>query len=330
MKMKISAVLPITMLFSFNQIGSCTLLRGTNENNDVTGPNSLERKLWEECCWKGKCANPGQWLEESEKECMCNQNGDGSWVNCRSIDDETTKEPAKKCCHDGTCSNPGQWSQGSMRTCMCNQNGDGSWVNCKTDDSWEKTEGTTHLQRSQQFNPTDFVFDLLGSTPNSVTNSGSIQVANVVKFRSLEGHGISTVLFNLEPCGINLPHIHLRATELLYVISGENVQTVFGEENGSGSRTIVNNIREGQVTFFPQGTIHYQQNLGCKRATYISTLNSEDPGVITITTKFFDFPKEAVQSSLGAGNNSVNRLIKGLPSGPAAGQRECMIKCGIW
>lgn len=41
----------------------------------------------------------------------------------------------------------------------------------------------------------------------------------------------------------------------------------------------MNNVTTGQVSIFPQGYIHFQQNLGCKPAKFIAALSSEDPGL---------------------------------------------------
>jgi hypothetical protein len=72
----------------------------------------------------------------------------------------------------------------------------------------------------------------------------------------LQGEGVAFTLFKLDPCSINLPHTHPRATELLFVnfyksikklksfflflnmISAENLQVGFTEENGG--RVIIN------------------------------------------------------------------------------------------
>ena len=37
-------------------------------------------------------------------------------------------------------------------------------------------------------------------------------------------------------------------------------------------------MTSGQVAVFPLGYIHYEQNLACTPASFISALNSEDPG----------------------------------------------------
>lgn len=81
---------------------------------------------------------------------------------------------------------------------------------------------------------------------------------------------------------------------MLYVIKGEQVRVAFVEENG-GEGAVVNDLAQGDVAFFPQGLIHYQQNLDCEPATFLAALNNDDPGAVTITTRFFELPTEAIQ-----------------------------------
>ena len=94
------------------------------------------------------------------------------------------------------------------------------------------------------------------------------------------------------------PHSAFPVTRLqmLYTIEGDKLRVAFVEENG-GEGAVVNDLYRGDVAFFPQGLIHYQQNLGCKPVTFLAALNSEDPGVVTITTRFFELPSEAIQAS---------------------------------
>ena len=58
-----------------------------------------------------------------------------------------------------------------------------------------------------------------------------------------------------------------------------------------------NDLVAGDVAFFPQGLIHYQQNLDCYPGDIPGCVNPEDPGVVTITTRFFKLPIEAIQVS---------------------------------
>lgn len=54
----------------------------------------------------------------------------------------------------------------------------------------------------------------------------------------------------------------------------------FIEENGA--RFVKNTLTKGQGTLFPQGSIHYQLNLGCDPVLFVAALNDEDPGTSQI------------------------------------------------
>lgn len=176
-----------------------------------------------------------------------------------------------------------------------------------------------------RFNAEDFVYDVYAA-PSSVGGmAGTVKPVDVETMPSLDGEGVSYSVFQIEPCGINLPHVHPRASEILYVINGSDLRVSFVEENGG--RTITNDIREGMVTMFPRGLIHYQQNLGCETANYISGLDHEDPGVVTISTRFFAFPPEAIASALDTTDAETEYLTAGIPLNPAMGREECMQRC---
>jgi oxalate decarboxylase/phosphoglucose isomerase-like protein (cupin superfamily) len=235
------------------------------------------------------------------------------------------------CTFEGKTVAPGQWLQGTQKTCMCDRFGSQSFVDCVLNGSKATPLAAgvarTAIAARQEFEAKDFVFDLLGSVPVAITAGGTAQVLTVAQLPSLTGTGLSYTLVNLEPCAINPPHIHPRATELIYVISGNKLRAAFAEENGG--RVIVNDIGMGETTFFPEGLIHYQQNLSCEPVMFLAALSNEDPGVVSIATQFFKLPEEAQLTTLNQTATVVNKLIAGLPTGPAAGRQECLSKCGL-
>ena len=171
-----------------------------------------------------------------------------------------------------------------------------------------------------RFSASDFLYDVDAASSSVPGTAGTVKPVDVETMPALVGEGVSYSVFQIEPCGINLPHVHPRASEILYVINGSNIRAVFVEENGG--RVISNVMRQGHVTFFPQGLIHYQQNLGCTTANYISALNHEDPGVVTISTLFFRLPMEAIASALDTTDIETRNLIAGIPQNPAEGREE--------
>lgn len=62
-----------------------------------------------------------------------------------------------------------------------------------------------------------FTFDLENSAPGPNSGGGTIKALNVGNFPALARLGISYNLVELMPCGINLPHVHPRGTELSMV-----------------------------------------------------------------------------------------------------------------
>eukprot|EP00904_Undaria_pinnatifida_P006369 jgi/Undpi1/2862/HiC_scaffold_14.g06239.m1 len=183
-------------------------------------------------------------------------------------------------------------------------------------------------QRIAEFDVEDFAFSLGGPKPDAIVDGRQIRVGNLNQLPSLAGQGISMVLVNLDACAINLPHVHPRGTEMIYTIEGNNLRVAFAKENG-GDGAVVNDLAAGDVAFFPQGLIHYEQNLDCEPAAFLSALNSEDPGIVTITTTFFQLPDEAIQASLNIDDPTLKALLEVLPEAPAMARRQCLQRCGL-
>ncbi|CAM9889687.1 unnamed protein product [Chrysoparadoxa australica] len=186
----------------------------------------------------------------------------------------------------------------------------------------------TTLAMRAQFDDEDFTLDLAGLdvTPQA---GGTVQGGNLANWPALDGQGLSVALFNLEPCGINLPHVHPRASELVYAIDAKKLLVAFSEENGG--RGIENKISTGMTTFFPEGLVHFQQNLSCENAKYVAFLNSEDPGIVTITTAgLANLPIESVADAFGVSTEEAKMLVEGFPPGPASGMMSCLKRCGIY
>jgi hypothetical protein len=68
-------------------------------------------------------------------------------------------------------------------------------------------------------------------------------------------------------------------------------------------------------------------NLDCKTAKYISVLNNEDPGVLTISNRLFELPVEALSATFDLPMNEINAIKDRLPSTIAKGRQECLSRC---
>lgn len=78
----------------------------------------------------------------------------------------------------------------------------------------------------------------------------------------------------IRACGVVLPHLHPRASQIYFIIKGE-FELGFIEENGADFTG--QTIREGQGSIFPQGSIHYFLNTRCENSSLVAVASSEDP-----------------------------------------------------
>jgi len=162
---------------------------------------------------------------------------------------------------------------------------------------------------------------------------GQVDLANRKNFPLLTGLGISAAGIFFEPCGLNTPHIHPDATEFFTVVTDSNITTGFVAENGfvTEQRTSLSLF---QGTAFPQGSIHWQQNLDCYPAVAIAGLNSEDPGASSIAQNFLiNTSGDIVDATLGfpkqIDQNNFADFKKAIPVTLAQGVEECLIRCNL-
>ncbi|KAH0731771.1 hypothetical protein KY289_002959 [Solanum tuberosum] len=103
------------------------------------------------------------------------------------------------------------------------------------------------------------------SKPGVITSTyGSVVTgANVLTIPGLNTLGVSMARIDYAPGGINPPHVHPRATEMIF------------------------RIVQGEVFVFPRGLVHFQKNNGKYPAAVIAALNSQLPGAQSIATTLF-------------------------------------------
>ncbi|KAI0774249.1 RmlC-like cupin domain-containing protein [Fomes fomentarius] len=171
----------------------------------------------------------------------------------------------------------------------------------------------------------DFVFDFLKA--NFTNPAGTAVGAAVGNFPALVNNGIAMTVAFLGPCGMNTPHTHPRATEMLYLVNG-SITTGMIPENTS--RFVFNQLQAGQAQVFLKGSIHYQQNELCDPVMFVAALNNEDPGVESIAQRYFGLPPDVVAASLGdLGVEEVIGIESMIPDNIALGRQECLDRCGI-
>ncbi|XP_030476679.1 putative germin-like protein 2-1 [Syzygium oleosum] len=132
----------------------------------------------------------------------------------------------------------------------------------------------------------DFSFSglhLPGDTSNAV--GSRVTPVFAAQLPGLNTLGISLARVDYAPWGVNPPHIHPRASQILVVLEG-TLEVGFITSNPD-NRLISKVLQKGDVFVFPQGLVHFERNAGTVNAVAIAALGSQNPGVITVTNAVF-------------------------------------------
>ncbi|XP_052119412.1 germin-like protein subfamily 1 member 7 isoform X1 [Arachis duranensis] len=125
--------------------------------------------------------------------------------------------------------------------------------------------------------------------PGNVVNKlgSNVTPVSVNELPGLNTLGISLARLDFAPKGLIPPHTHPRAIEIFTVVEGTLfVGFVTSNQNNTNHLfTIVRN--KGDVFMFPIGLIHFQLNMGYGNVVAISSLSSQNPGVITVVNAVF-------------------------------------------
>ncbi|KAI3669079.1 hypothetical protein L6452_40303 [Arctium lappa] len=157
----------------------------------------------------------------------------------------------------------------------------------------------------------DFFFSglhLVGNTSNAV--GSRVTPVTVAQLPGLNTLGISMARIDFAPWGINPPHTHPRATEILTVIQG-SIQVGFVTSNPE-NRLINKVLQKGDVFVFPEGLVHFQRNVGHGIAIAIVGLSSQNPGVITVANAVFgakpDIPNDLLAKAFQVDVKVVDQI----------------------
>ncbi|KAK6288984.1 hypothetical protein POUND7_000525 [Theobroma cacao] len=161
-------------------------------------------------------------------------------------------------------------------------------------------------------NADDFFFSGLNKQGNTSNQLGSkVTPVNVEQIPGLNTLGISFARVDYAPYGgLNPPHTHPRATEILVVVEG-TLYVGFVTSNPD-NRLITKVLYPGDVFVFPVGLIHFQFNKGNTNAVAFAGLSSQNPGVITIANAVFGsnpaINPEVLAKAFQLEKNIVNQL----------------------
>nr|BAA78563.1 germin-like protein [Atriplex lentiformis] len=164
--------------------------------------------------------------------------------------------------------------------------------------------------------PEDFYFKGIDKRRNTMNQVGSnvtrVTAANIPGLNTL---GVSIARIDFAPFGVNTPHTHPRATELLTVLEG-TIYAGFVTSNlaNGDNKVFAKVLHKGDIYVFPQGMIHFEANLGKTPAVALSSFSSQNPGAVTIAAAMFGSKPSIAVGVLARAFQLDPRIVKKLQS----------------
>ena len=132
-----------------------------------------------------------------------------------------------------------------------------------------------------------------GDTDNFFRSSTTLITAS--DFPGLNTLGLSIARTDLDVDGMVTPHAHPRASEMFFVRKGAVVAGFIDTKNQVFQKL----LKEGDVFVFPRGLLHFCLNAGYELAVVFSVLNSQNPGMVSVTDAMFEPESDAIKMLIG-------------------------------
>ncbi|XP_054801859.1 germin-like protein subfamily 2 member 4 isoform X2 [Prosopis cineraria] len=171
-----------------------------------------------------------------------------------------------------------------------------------------KVNGFT-CKDSSKVNASDFFSDIAAKPkPTNNTFGSAVTGVNVQVIPGLNTLGVSMSRIDYAPSGLNPPHTHPRATEIVFVLKGQLDVGFITTANKLISKTIKN----GEIFVFPKGLVHFQKNNGKVPASVIAAFNSQFPGTQSVATTLFaaspPVPDHVLTQTFQVGTKMVDKI----------------------
>ncbi|RLM61201.1 germin-like protein 1-4 [Panicum miliaceum] len=135
----------------------------------------------------------------------------------------------------------------------------------------------------------DFFFGGLAKAADVYTGNAAgsaVTAADVETLPGLNTLGVSMARTDYAPWGgVNPPHAHPRATEILFVVEG-TLEVGFVTA-AAPSRLLTRTVSRGEVFVFPRGLVHFQRSVGPAPAVAVSAFDSQLPGTQAAAAALF-------------------------------------------
>jgi oxalate decarboxylase/phosphoglucose isomerase-like protein (cupin superfamily) len=122
---------------------------------------------------------------------------------------------------------------------------------------------------------------------------GDFYRASSKNFPALKGLAIQAL--DLAPGAIREPHTHPNANQLDYCVSGHGRVGIVGPD----SEVHLLDLSPGEISFVPQGFLHWIENTGDKPLSFLVVLSHEEPQTIELSEMIAGVPNEALGRMYG-------------------------------
>lgn len=159
--------------------------------------------------------------------------------------------------------------------------------------------------------PNYFTYTGLGSIVNSTYPTNfTVLKASLNEFPGLLGQSVSFAILEFPAGSVNQLHIHPRATELLFVITG-SLQVGFVDTT---NKLYNQTLETGDMFVFPKGLVHFQYNSNTNEpALAASAFGSANAGTQSIANSVFN--STIFEGILAESFNTSADIIEKIESG---------------
>jgi oxalate decarboxylase/phosphoglucose isomerase-like protein (cupin superfamily) len=150
-------------------------------------------------------------------------------------------------------------------------------------------------------------FKFMSSTPQKYSG-GKLWRASSKNFAALKGLAIQAL--ELTGRSFREPHVHPNAHQLDYCVSGSARVGIVGPE---GHKQYLD-LEEGDISFVPQGYLHWIENTGKSNLRFLVILSDEEPETIELSEMVAGVPNNNIKQLFGVDAEAFGKI-------PAGGHR---------
>ena len=131
---------------------------------------------------------------------------------------------------------------------------------------------------------------------------GDFYRANAGNFPVLKGLAIQAL--DLQPGAVREPHTHPNANQLDYCVSGKGLVGIVGPEGEAHYLE----LNPGDISFVPQGYLHWIENLGGEPLSFLVVLSHEEPQTIEFSEMYAGVPKSTLAKMYGISEKAFSEI----------------------